>query len=352
MDFEEKINLELAQFKDRYHQLNRYILKSSRELSWYTENKTVLEYGPLRVRQFVSEPTCKVPLLIVYSHVNAPNVLDLNQRHSMVQRLLEQGHNVYLLDWGNVREKDKLNDLSVYIKDYIDAAVNCILNQTSSTKINLLGVCQGGTFALCYASLFPKKVNRLVTMVTPVDFHAGKSILTHLVKYIDFSPLEETPHNIPGQFITHLFQIIRPFQDLQRQVELIDQSPEKTRNELATQMDQWVFHCPDQPGKAFAQFVRLFFQENQLVSKNFQIQELTIRLEKISAPVLNVFAANDHLVPAESSSALKQHISRDQYEQRAFRGGHVGLMVSQKAQQTILPEIGQWLARPEDMVKF
>jgi polyhydroxyalkanoate synthase len=278
--------------------------------------------------------------------VNAPNIIDLHQEHSMVQRLIESGHTVYLLDWGEISDEDKDKALSTYISDYIDAAVNCVRSQTRTEKINLLGICQGGTFALCYASLKPEKINRLVTLVTPVDFHAGNSILTQWVKYIDFSLLEENPRNVPGEVITALFQIIRPFNDLQRQVQLIDQPAAERKLELTTLMDQWVFHCPDQPGRAFAQFIKLFFQENRLVENRLILGEENIRLSNITAPVLNVYAEFDHLVPAASAGALTRYISREYYNERIFAGGHIGLLVSTKAQQTILPQIGSWLAEP------
>ena len=38
------------------------------------------------------------------------------------------------------------------------------------SSINLLGICQGGTFSLCYSALYPEKVKNLVVMVPPVNF--------------------------------------------------------------------------------------------------------------------------------------------------------------------------------------
>ena len=52
-------------------------------------------------------------------------------------------------------------------------------------KINLLGICQGGTFSLCYSSMHPEKVSNLVTMVTPVDFHTPDNMLTNWARNID-----------------------------------------------------------------------------------------------------------------------------------------------------------------------
>ena len=61
---------------------------------------------------------------------------------------------------------------------------------------------------------------------------------------------------------------------------------------------------------------------------------------------MNVYARQDHLVPPESSAALGNHIDSRQYQEAVFEGGHIGLMISEKAQQTSLPEIGRWLAGP------
>ena len=56
-------------------------------------------------------------------------------------------------------------------------------------RINLLGICQGGTFSLCYAALHPERVANLVTMVTPVDFHTPDNLLTRWIRHVDIDAL-------------------------------------------------------------------------------------------------------------------------------------------------------------------
>ena len=341
-----EIERELSRFRERYRKLMGRLPPGNGPPRWATPNETVLASGAMRVRRFEPPPRPGKPVLIVYSHVNSPHVIDLHRDHSLVRRLIEAGHTVYLLDWGKVDERDRHADLSVYAGDYIDAALDCIVEHHGTDRSNLLGVCQGGTFALCYTALNPDRVDRLVTLVTPVDFHAGDSILARWVKYVDFTLLEQSPVNIPGEAITALFRVIRPFNDLKRQVQLIDRPVNDDKLELTALVDQWVYHCPDQPGRAFAQFARLFFQENRLVGGSLEIGSNAVRLDRISRPVLNVYAGRDHLVPPESSAALAKHIDPGLYHERVFPGGHVGLMVSEKAQQTVLPGIGSWLAGP------
>jgi len=41
-----------------------------------------------------------VPVLLVFALINRPDVFDLRPGHSFVEHLLEEGFDVYLLDWG------------------------------------------------------------------------------------------------------------------------------------------------------------------------------------------------------------------------------------------------------------
>ena len=62
----------------------------------------------------------------------------------------------------------------------------------------------------------------------------------------------------------------------------------------------------------------------------------------LSVPVLNLFADRDHLVPPESSAALAGLVDRSCYEEMRFCGGHIGLIVSSRAQRELHPALGRW----------
>ena len=340
------IGLELESFKQKYKSLQDNIQKLAQNPAWFTDNVVCLECNDMHLREFSGNNNGGPPVLIVYSHVNRPLVIDLTQRHSVVQRLIEMGHRVFLLEWVDVNAKHCRHELSLYLHDYLDTAVDYIRNYTNVRTVNMIGICQGGTYALCYACLQPEKLNRLVTMVTPVDFHAGDNVLCRWILGIDFSVLEKLSLNIPGEVITLFFQSLRPFDDMIRQVSLIEHPPHYSNLELIMLMDQWVFDCPDQPGKAFSQFMQLFYQKNLLISGELELGELKINLKNIQTPVLNLYAEHDHLVPPESSKALRRHIRKDLYSEDSFKGGHIGLMVSEKAHKTMLPAMSKWLAEP------
>ncbi|MEE4662288.1 MAG: hypothetical protein V2J89_17595, partial [Halieaceae bacterium] len=104
-----------------------------------------------------------------------------------------------------------------------------------------------------------------------------------------------------------------------------------------------IFDSPDQAGETFRQFIKDFFQQNKLMKGEVQIGEYTVNLRNIKCPIFNVFAEQDHLVPPDASRVLGKLVGSKDYSELSFPGGHIGIYVSGKAQQTIPPAIGEWL---------
>src|SRR5262249_27184341 len=140
-------------------------------------------------------PTAKTPILVVYALVNRPYMVDLQDDRSLVKHLLALGEDVYLIDWGYPDQSDRYLTLDDYINGYIDRCVDVVAKRHAVEKINLLGICQGGAFSLCFASIHPEKVNRLITMVTPVDFHTADNMLSHWTRGMDVDLFVDTLGN-------------------------------------------------------------------------------------------------------------------------------------------------------------
>ncbi|HSE11229.1 MAG TPA: class III poly(R)-hydroxyalkanoic acid synthase subunit PhaC, partial [Rudaea sp.] len=107
----------------------------------------------------------------------------------------------------------------------------------------------------------------------------------------------------------------------------------------------WIFDSPDQAGEAFRQFVKDFYQGNKLVEGGLEIGDKAVSLKKITMPVLNIFAEQDHLVPPSASRPLQNLIGTKDYTQLAFKGGHIGIYVSGRAQREVPSAIHDWLAQ-------
>ena len=310
----------------------------------YTEDKLVL----YRYKSTVDKPA-KTPLLIVYALVNRPYMTDLQEDRSIIRNLLDHGEDVYLIDWGYPDGADRFLQLDDYINRYIHHCVRYICKAHGLRSINLLGICQGGTFSLCYTAIHPERVANLVTMVTPVDFHTPNNVLSEWARGLDVDLLVDTVGNMPGELLNWTFLSMKPFRlTSQKYADLANilDEPEKLKNFM--RMEKWIFDSPDQAGEAFRQFVNLFYQQNRLVTGGLEIGGRPVSLEQVTCPVLNVYATYDHLVPPESSKALKQHVGTRDYSSIEFKGGHIGIYVSSRAQHDIPPGVAAWLQERSD----
>ena len=305
----------------------------------YQEDKlTLYRYQPR-----VAEPH-PVPLLIVYALVNRPYMMDLQEDRSLIRGLLDAGLDVYLIDWGYPDAGDRHLSLADYILRYIAHCVDHLRERHHQDAINLLGVCQGGALSLCFTALHPGKVRNLVTMVTPVDFHTPDNVLTHLIRHVDVDLLVDTLGNLPGQLLNFTFLSLSPFRLAgQKYVDLVDILDDVQALQNFLRMEKWIFDSPDQAGEAFRQFAKDFFQQNKLVKGEVMIGDQRVDLRHVTMPVLNVYAMQDHLVPPAASKALAGCCGSRDYSELSFKGGHIGIYVSGRAQREVPPAIAAWL---------
>jgi len=263
-----------------------------------------------------------------------------------VRGLLERGEDVYILDWGYPDRSDRYLELEDYIQRFLGGAVDHLRREYRMDAINLLGICQGGAFSLCYASTHVDKVRNLITMVTPVDFHTPENLLTKWARHLDVEALVATLGNVPGTLLNALFLGLMPYRLLsQKYVKLLDRTPAPDRETLANfmRMEQWIFDSPDQAGEAFRQFITELVQANRLARGELQLRGATVDLRKIDMPVLNIYARHDHLVPPSASLPLQSLVGTRDYSTHEFTGGHIGIYVSGTAQREIPARIAGWL---------
>jgi polyhydroxyalkanoate synthase subunit PhaC len=294
-------------------------------------------------------PDCKTPLLICYALVNRPYVVDLDKRRSLVQKLLALGIDLYLLDWGYPDANDSHLDLDDYINDYLNNCVEQVSLHSNQARINLLGICQGGTFSLCYSALYPHKIKNLVTLVTPVDFKTPDNLLSHLAQQVDVDLAVDTYGTIPGSMLNDAYKALMPMRlGIQKQLHMPTQLQSRSKALNFLRMEKWIHDSPDQAGEAFRQFIRDFFQQNKLIQGQIIIGGRPVKLENIHQPLLNIYGEQDHLVPPSASTPLAQYISSTDYEALPVAAGHIGIFVGQRAQNLLAPHIAQWLQRRDD----
>lgn len=311
-----------------------------------TPHEVIYREDKLTLYRFRGErqPTATTPILICYALVNTAWMVDLQPDRSLVRSLLAQGEDVYLIDWGFPDGADRWLTLDDYINGYLDRCVDIVRKRHELDAINLLGICQGGTFSLCYTALHPDKVKNLITMVTPVDFHTPDNMLSHWTRTMDVDLFVDTLGNVPADLMNWCYLTLKPLRlNQQKYVNLVDILDDPSEVENFLRMERWIFESPDLAGETFRQFTKDFYQQNKLIAGEVYLDDQRVDLTEITCPVLNIYAEHDHLVPPAASRALREHVGTDDYSEVAFRGGHIGIYVSGRAQREVPPAIHRWL---------
>lgn len=307
---------------------------------------TVWEDGKVKLYHFDREtpPKTKTPVLVVYALVNRWEMMDLQPNRSFIRKLLSEGMDVYIIDWGYPTKVDRYKTMEDYILGNLNDCVNFVREEHKLDKINILGVCQGGTFSLMYSSIFPEKVKNLITLVTPVDFDNEEGLLFKWAKDMDVDAIVDGFGGVvPGDFLNTGFDLLKPMNKTRKYMNLPATMRDKARFMNFLRMEHWVADSPAQAGATYRRFIKAMYQRNELIKGEFTLDGYTVDLANIAMPVLTIYAKHDHIVPPDTTKPINDLISSKDKELMEFPGGHIGVFVGSRSQKLLTPAIAKWL---------
>src|SRR5919205_1216819 len=315
---------------------------------WREDKVTLYRY------RSTTEAKVRTPVLIVYGLVGRYTMADLQEDRSLVRNLLALGVDLYVVDWGNPSRADRWLTLEDYVDGYLAECVRVIAERHGTDRVSLLGICEGGVFTICYAALYPETVQNLVLTITPVDFHADIvenrlghgfiNLWTRSLKPEDIYRLIEAHGNLPGEFMGSVFSMMTPMRTLMKyNLDMLDVMDDEQKFLNFLRMEKWIADRPHHPGEAAKQWLKCLYQNNELIENRFTLGGRKVDLGRITMPVLNVYAKDDHIIPPATSQALKERVGTKDYTELALPGGHVGVFVGGKSQGLLGSGIAKWL---------
>jgi len=314
------------------------IATAPRELVW--------EDGKVKLYHFKrdSSPKAKTPVLVAYALVNRWEMMDLQPNRSFIRKLLSEGTDVYLIDWGYASRLDRYKTMEDYILGNINDCVDFIRHTHQLEAVNLMGVCQGGTFSLIYSALFPEKVKNLVTLVTPVEFDIEEGLLFRWAKDMDVDAIVDGFNGvIPGDFLNTGFDLLKPMGKTRKYLNLPKTTRDKGLLMNFLRMEKWVADSPDQAGETYRRFIKDMYQHNKLIKGEFELGGRRVHLENIKMPILTIYASGDHIVPPAATKPINDAVGSKDKELLEFPGGHIGVFVGSRSQKLLTPAIAKWL---------
>ena len=310
----------------------------------------------LRYRPLAKIRTDIPPMIICYGLFGRQTMIDLQEDRSLVRNLLMAGIDLYVVDWGNPTRADQFLSFDDYVERYLGSCVEHVFEASGNKPVNMFGICEGGTFAAMLAAFRPELFAGLALAITPIDFHGdqdnfwrGEGFLNSWVGNLtkdDIDLLIDTLGMLPGEMTGAIFSSLTPIASMTKyNIGLAKMEGNEAMMLNFLRMEKWIADRPDHPGEAARQWLNELYRENQLVNGEFEICGEKIDLKKISCPIINIYAEQDHIIPVSCSKALGQFVSKKNYEEIGFPGGHVGVFVSRKAQGVVAGGLVDWLEK-------
>jgi len=325
-----------------------WIAPTPHDVIWQRRSVKLLRYrSPARVGAVGGGregPRYRLPLLVVPSMINRHYVMDLMPGRSLVEHLLAQGLEVYLLDWGRPRQEDQYVDFDSVILEMLGGAVERVCRRTGAEGVSLFGYCMGGTMAAIYTALRPRRVANLINLAGPVDFSKGDALFNWTDRRW-FKPalLVDALGNLPPSLMQSSFSWLVPTANANKLLALIDRGGDEEFVRSFVAVETWTNDNVAFPGVAYRKYIEDLFQKNLLVQGEYRVRGERVDLGQISCPVLVLTASKDHIVPAPTAVPLVELCGAEDRTALELPGGHVGIMVGGGVEKHLWPRIDEWV---------
>jgi poly[(R)-3-hydroxyalkanoate] polymerase subunit PhaC len=295
--------------------------------------------------------TVSPPLLIVWSLVSRSYILDLAPGNSFIERLLQSGFDVYLLDWGEPDERDAQNRLEDYTDDYLPAAIERVLGDAGADETSVLGYCFGGNLALLHAAHHPRSpVRNLTVMATPADFsHMGPLADVFRVGDLDVDDVLDENGNLPPRVIAQAFKALKPAAAITRYVDLWERLWNDEYVASYQAMTSWTDDQVPFPGAAARDTARMLLRDNGMMTDRLRLAGDRVHLADVDLPFLMVTASRDHIVPLAAAQPLIDLVGSPDKHVLQLDAGHIGLVVGRTAAKVTIPRIIEFLLRRSEV---
>jgi polyhydroxyalkanoate synthase len=288
--------------------------------------------------------TERVPIVLVFALINRPEIFDLRPGSSLVEYLLGEGFDVYLLDWGFPDEADADVGLDYYVCDALPWAMREVLRSSGADGVTLAGWCIGGTLCAAYCAVHPEApVRNLVLLTTPID--GRESTYAMWLEHLDVDEVAAAAPVIPGRLIDQANKLMKPVANYWTVYRRLWQGvlDGDSRRDAYQSMAKWVGDNPSFPARAWREWTGWMYTDAQLVRGQASLRGHCVDLRSIDQSLLVVTAQDDHITPPGNTAPLFELVASTDVTHLDRPGGHIGLIAGSKARRQIWPAIAGWL---------
>ncbi|RJF98499.1 alpha/beta hydrolase [Noviherbaspirillum saxi] len=321
-----------------------------------TASDIVLTAPGFRLRHYRGNGTSEHVALIVPAPIKRHYIWDLAPECSVVQRAIDAGLQVYLVEWTEPGAEEASFGLEQYAFELLDQCVAVIRKQHANgsfPRISLFSHSLGGILAAIYTALRPEYVASLVLIEAPLHFPKDQGAFGPLVAFgPKASQVTSIFGRVPGSLL-NLASVMaspstfgsEPYADLMASLD----SPVSMRSHFRVQ--RWMLDEASMSPALFQDVVDQLYRGDAFMQGSLVIAGRAVSPISIVAPVLAVYDPRSRIIPPAAmtgfvkatSSATKRLLTYD--GDTGVTLAHVGALVGESAHRRIWPEILQWAVK-------
>ncbi len=270
-----------------------------------TPGKVVLRNDLIELIQYApsTETVYKRPLFIVPPWINKFYILDLNPDKSFIRWAVAQGLTVFVVSWVNPDARQAEKSFEDYMHEGIFAALDAIEKATGERDVTAMGYCVGGTLlsvALSYmAAVGDKRISSTTFLTTQVDFkNAGD-----LKVFVDEEQIQNLEEKmdvrgyLEGNSMASAFNMLRPNDLIWPYVVNVYL---KGEHPFPFDLLYWNSDSTRMPKANHSFYLRNCYLDNKLSAGQITMGNVRLDLSRVTMPIYNFAAREDHIAPAKS----------------------------------------------------
>jgi len=286
------------QVTEGVHVVGRDLAVTPGKVVFRNELMELIQYTP--TTEFVHE----IPLLFSPPWINKYYIVDLAPGRSLVEWAVAHGHTVFLISYKNPDESMAHVSLDDYLLSGPMTALDVITDITGSEKVNILGVCLGGTLTmstLAYLNATGQdRINSATFLNTMIDF-SEPGALGVFTDENTVAKLEKTMAKtgfLKGENMRKTFDYLRGNDLIWSYVVnnwLLGEDPP------AFDLLTWNADSTRMPADMHSFYLRSCYVENRLTQGKLELAGQRLDLSKVDQDLYFLSAEQDHIAPWHSS---------------------------------------------------
>jgi polyhydroxyalkanoate synthase len=289
--------LNISQTDVEAFEVGRNVATAPGKVIYQNDIIQLIQYAPS------TEQVHERPLLIVPPWINKFYILDLGPQKSFIRFAVSKGFTVFVVSWVNPDERLAHKTFENYMTEGVLAAADAVKRETGADKVNVIGYCVGGTLlgtTLAYlAARGEEPFSSATFFAAQVDFTKAGDLLV-FIDDAQLKALEEMMAErgyLDGARMATVFNMLRPKDLIWPYIVnnyMLGKKP------FPFDLLFWNQDSTRLPAANHKFYLREFYHENKLARGQMSIGGVKLDLGKVSIPIYELSAREDHIAPAKS----------------------------------------------------